>query len=111
MTWPTRPVGMTSQSTFGALSVDPRARQVFLSGTEVDLTRTEFDVLAALAAEPRMALSRLQILQAVWGPTWVGDQHVVDVHVGHIRRKLNDDPAAPRYIETVRGVGYRMGKG
>lgn len=101
----------SAPSTFGALSVDPRARQVFLSGTEVDLTRTEFDVLAALAAEPRMALSRLQILQAVWGPTWVGDQHVVDVHVGHIRRKLNDDPAAPRYIETVRGVGYRMGKG
>ena len=67
--------------------------------------------MAALAAEPRRALSRLQILQAVWGPTWVGDQHVVDVHVGHIRRKLNDDPAAPRYIETVRGGGYRMGKG
>ena len=45
----------------------------------------------------------------MWGPEWVGDEHLVDVHVGHIRRKLGDDPASPRFIRTVRGVGYRMG--
>lgn len=95
----------------GSLSIDLHVREVLLDDAVVDLTRTEFDVLAALAAQPRMALGRLQILQSVWGPSWVGDEHVVDVHVGHIRRKLNDDPASPRFIETVRGVGYRLGKG
>lgn len=95
----------------GALSIDLHVREVLLDDVTIDLTRTEFDVLAALAAQPRLALGRRQILQAVWGPSWVGDEHVVDVHVGHIRRKLNDDPAMPRFIETVRGVGYRLGKG
>ncbi|HEY9564899.1 MAG TPA: response regulator transcription factor, partial [Nocardioides sp.] len=95
----------------GPLSIDLHVREVLLDGTVIDLTRTEFDVLAALAAQPRMAFGRLQILQSAWGPSWVGDEHVVDVHVGHIRRKLNDDPASPRFIETVRGVGYRLGRG
>jgi DNA-binding response OmpR family regulator len=58
-----------------------------------------------------MAFSRRQLIGAVWGPVWVGDEHLVDVHVGHLRRKLGDDPAAPRFIRTVRGVGYRMGEG
>ena len=95
----------------GPLSIDLHVREVLLDGASIDLTRTEFDVLAALATQPRMAFGRLQILQSVWGPSWVGDEHVVDVHVGHIRRKLNDDPTTPRFIETVRGVGYRLGKG
>lgn len=95
----------------GALSIDLHVREVLLDDVVIDLTRTEFDVLAALATQPRMALGRLQILQSVWGPSWVGDEHVVDVHVGHIRRKLDDDPNDPRFVETVRGVGYRLGKG
>lgn len=95
----------------GALSIDLHVREVLLDGAVIGLTRTEFDVLAALAAQPRMALGRLQILRSVWGSSWVGDEHVVDVHVGHIRRKLNDDATTPRFIETVRGVGYRLGKG
>ena len=77
----------------------------------VDLTRTEFDVLAALAARPRMAFSRRQLIEVVWGESWVGDEHLVDVHIGHLRRKLGDDAASSRYIRTVRGVGYRMGTG
>jgi DNA-binding response OmpR family regulator len=56
-------------------------------------------------------LSRRQLLDAVWTESWVGNDHLVDVHVGHLRRKLGDDPAAPRYVITVRGVGYRMGSG
>lgn len=95
----------------GPLSIDLHIREVLLDGAVIDLTRTEFDVLAALAAQPRLVLGRIQILQSVWGPAWVGDEHVVDVHIGHIRRKLNDDPVTPRFIETVRGVGYRLGKG
>ena len=94
--------------TFGAMSVDTVARTVTLDGASVELTRTEFDLLAAMAARPRAAFTRRQLLEAVWGDTWFGDEHVVDVHVGHVRRKLGDDGASPTYIRTVRGVGYGM---
>ena len=87
------------------------AREVHLDGGVVELTRTEFDLLAALSGRPRMAFGRRQLIDAVWGQDWVGDEHLVDVHIGHLRRKLGDDPAAPRFIRTVRGVGYRMGEG
>jgi DNA-binding response OmpR family regulator len=84
---------------------------VWLDGEPVALTRTEFDLLATLSHRPRMAFSRRQLIDTVWGPAWVGDEHLVDVHVGHLRRKLGDDAAQPRFIRTVRGVGYRMGPG
>ncbi len=96
---------------FSALTVDIGAREVHLDGEPVELTRTEFDVLAALAARPRMVFARRQLIEAVWGEGWVGDEHLVDVHIGHLRRKLGDDPANPVFIKTVRGVGYRMGSG
>ncbi|WP_324649970.1 response regulator transcription factor [Georgenia sp. H159] len=96
---------------FGPLTVDVVGRDVTLDGEAVELTRTEFDVLAALAARPHVAFSRRQLIEAVWGPGWVGDEHLVDVHVAHLRRKLGDDASAPRFIRTVRGVGYRMGPG
>ncbi len=96
---------------FGSLRIDPSGRDVTLDAEPVTLTRTEFDVLATLSARPRLAFTRHQLIEAVWGPAWVGDEHLVDVHVAHLRRKLGDDPAAPRFIRTVRGVGYRMGTG
>ncbi len=96
---------------FGALTLDPLAREVHVGPEAVELTRTEFDVLATLSARPRQAFSRRQLIESVWGGDWVGDEHLVDVHVGHIRRKVGDDAADPRYIVTVRGVGYRMGTG
>jgi DNA-binding response OmpR family regulator len=96
---------------FGSLALDPAAREVRVSDRVVELTRTEFDVLAALAARPRQAFTRRQLIDAVWGGDWIGDEHLVDIHVGHVRRKLGDDPADPHYILTVRGVGYRMGTG
>jgi DNA-binding response OmpR family regulator len=86
-------------------------RDVWLADEPASLTRTEFDVLAALSARPRMVFSRRQLVDAVWGETWVGDEHLVDVHIGHLRRKLGDDASEPRFIRTVRGVGYRMGTG
>jgi DNA-binding response OmpR family regulator len=94
---------------FGPLRIDVSAREVSVDGASVALTRREFDVLAALAARPRMVFSRRALIGAVWGDTWVGDEHLVDVHIGHLRRKLGDDPTAPRFVLTVRGVGYRMG--
>jgi DNA-binding response OmpR family regulator len=96
---------------FGALRIDVAGREVFIDDQPITLTRTEFDVLAALSARPSVVLSRRQLLDAVWAESWVGNEHLVDVHIGHLRRKLGDDPAAPSYVMTVRGVGYRMGSG
>ena len=96
---------------FGALEVDPLAREVRVGGTPVALTRTEFDLLDALTEHPRQAFSRRQLIDRVWNSDWVGDEHLVDIHIGNMRRKLRDDPRAPRYVVTVRGIGYRMGAG
>lgn len=96
---------------FGPLSIDVAGRQVTLDGEPITLTRTEFDILAALSSRPGVVWSRRQLINTVWGEPWVGNDHLVDVHVGHVRRKLGDNPAAPRFVVTVRGVGYRMGTG
>lgn len=93
---------------FGGLLVDLAGRRVQVDGAPIDLTRTEFDILALLASSPSVAFSRRRIINEVWNQSWVGDEHVVDVHVAHLRRKLGDDPGTPRYVDTVRGVGYRM---
>lgn len=107
---PTEPVDQPAL-TIGSLQVDPVGRTVTVDGDAVELTRTEFDILAALSARPRSAFTRSQLIEAVWGGEWYGDEHVVDVHIGHLRRKLADDAAEPRFIRTVRGVGYGMGPG
>ena len=96
---------------FGDLVVDPAAREVLLGGRPVELTRLEFDLLDVLSESPRVAFSRRRLLDHIWGESWFGDDHVVDVHIANLRQKLGDDPRSPRYIRTVRGVGYRMGTG
>lgn len=102
---------LTEQLVFGGLSIDPSAREVHLDGEPVALTRTEFDVLAALAAHPRQVFTRQSLINAVWGADWVGDEHLVDVHILHVRQKLGDSAKEQKYVRTVRGVGYRMGPG
>lgn len=92
----------------GELEIDTGAREVRAGGRAVELTRIEFDLLDALSGQPRVVFSRDQLLERVWGPTWFGDDHVVDVHLSKLRQKLGDDPQNPRYISTVRGVGYRF---
>jgi DNA-binding response OmpR family regulator len=96
---------------FGDLHINVDGREVHIDDTPIMLTRTEFDVLETLSSRPGTVLSRRQLLASVWGESWVGADNIVDVHVGHLRRKLGDDPALPRYVATVRGVGYRMGTG
>ena len=94
----------------GPLSIDVDGREVHIDEAEIMLTRTEFDLLDALSSRPGKVIGRRQLIEIVWGETWVGSDNIVDVHVGHLRRKLGDDPTRPRYVTTVRGVGYRMGR-
>ena len=96
---------------FGPLAIDVAGRQVFLDGKVIALTRTEFDILATLSSRPGVVWGRRQLIDSVWGEPWVGNDHLVDVHVGHLRRKLGDSASEPRFVMTVRGVGYRMGAG
>lgn len=95
----------------GGLEIDIEGRLALLDGVELDLTRTEFDLLATLLSGPRRVWPRETLLRTVWGTDWVSDGHLVEVHMANLRRKLGDDPRSGRYIRTVRGVGYRLGVG
>jgi len=95
-------------STPAGLQVDEGRRLVRVDGSPVELTALEFNLLVTLARDPGIVVSRQGILDGLWGPAFVGDDHLVDVHVANLRRKLGDDPASPRFVETVRGVGYRL---
>jgi two-component system, OmpR family, response regulator RegX3 len=97
-----RPEPETPQT--GRLSIDRRARRVFVDGAEISLTPKEHDLLAFLAEAPGAAFTREQIMEAVWDENWFGPTRTLDVHVGALRRKLGDAAA----IETVRGVGFRL---
>ncbi len=92
----------------GDLVIDTRRRRVTVGGTPIALTTIEFDLLLALAEEPGIVLGRQRLLDRVWGLDYVGDEHVVDVHLANLRRKLGEEAATPRFIETVRGIGYRL---
>jgi DNA-binding response OmpR family regulator len=100
-------VGAAAAPTSG-LEVDERRRLVRVDGVTVDLTALEFDLLALLARDPGTVVRRTELLDRLWGAEFVADDHLVDVHIANLRRKLGDDPASPRFIETVRGVGYRL---
>lgn len=93
---------------FNGLRLEVDARVVELDGQQLDLTRIEFDILAELTAEPKRVFSREQLLSSVWGGEWFGDDHMVDVHVGNLRRKLGESGSNPRFIRTVRGVGFKF---
>ncbi len=97
--------GVMSQ---GGLTVDSERRHVHLDGRDVDLTFTEFEVLNILMRHPGRAFTREELLRRVWGDDFYGDTRTVDVHIRHLREKLEEEMAAPRFIETVRGVGYRF---
>ncbi|HET7727827.1 MAG TPA: response regulator transcription factor [Candidatus Limnocylindrales bacterium] len=89
------------------LEVDGARRTATVDGRRVKLTRTEFDLLALLARAPGVVMDRAAMLAAVWGAGY-DDGHLVDVHVANLRRKLGDDPDRPRFVETVRGIGFRL---
>jgi DNA-binding response OmpR family regulator len=90
------------------LEVDVPRRLVRIDDRPVELTALEFNLLAVLARSPGVVISRRVLLDEVWGSSLAGDDHLVDVHIANLRRKLGDHPASPRFVETVRGVGYRL---
>lgn len=92
----------------GGLTVDTVRREAKLEDEGVALTAMEFDLLATLASEPGVVFGRDRLLEKLWGGDYFGSDHVIDVHVANLRKKLGDDPQDPRYVQTVRGVGYRF---
>ncbi len=105
-----RPVTVAEQQrlTFDQLSIDPIRREVTLADDIVPLTALEFDLLHFLAGHPGRVWRRSELIQKVWDYEYVGDQRVVDVHIGQIRKKIEIDTNQPTLIQTVRGVGYKF---
>ena len=98
----------TLQLVFSRLRIDPASRQVWKDDPPVELTPLEFDLLHALARSRGRVLSREQLIEQVWGHDYYGDERVADVHLARIRKKIEDEPATPTLIVTVRGAGYRF---
>ncbi len=101
-------VGSEVSRVFDDLTIDTGSREVTVGGVLADLTRIEFDLLDTLSASPKVVFNRQQLLDRVWGPGWHGDDHVVDVHIANLRKKI-DKPGGKSWVRTVRGVGYSMG--
>jgi len=102
----TRPSG--TQTVHGDLRVDGPGRRVWVGANEIDLAPKEFDLLAVLVREAGTVVTREHLIDEVWDEHWFGPTKTLDMHVSSLRRKLGDDSAAPRFISTVRGVGYRF---
>ena len=102
-----RPAGR-SPVTIGAITLDPAARTVTRDGEHVEMAAKEFDLLQHLMSHPGTVLRREEIMDEVWDPHWFGPTKTLDVHISWLRKKIEDDPSSPRYITTVRGVGFRF---
>jgi DNA-binding response OmpR family regulator len=90
------------------LQIDASSRRGFKNGTEIQLTTREFDLLFKLMSHAGQAVSREELIATVWGRDWSGDVRTLEVHVRWLRVKIEDDPTIPRFIQTVRGYGYRF---
>lgn len=90
------------------LIVIPDKHEVYLGEDRLELTPKEYELLYVMAAHPGKVFTREALLERVWGYESLGDARTVDVHIRHLRQKLRDDPAFPEYVETVRGIGYRL---
>lgn len=90
------------------LAIDTARREVIAGGRKVELTASEFQILAFLASRYGEVYSRDEIMSHLWGGDFYGETRAADVHIQHIRQKIEPDPKNPRYIQTVRGTGYRF---
>ncbi|MBF6593641.1 MAG: response regulator transcription factor [Thermaceae bacterium] len=100
--------GLRDHLRFGDLELRPKKRLAYLGGEPLSLSKLEFNLLLTLAQHPGLVWSRERLLERVWGSDYPGIDRVVDVHMVALRKKLGDDAENPRYLETVRGVGYRF---
>jgi DNA-binding response OmpR family regulator len=100
--------GEAAAARFGSVELDVAGRRIVVAGTEVESTAREFDLLLFLHSHPGTVFSREQLMQQVWGPNHFGTVRTVDNFIARLRAKIEDDPDQPKYIETVRGVGYRF---
>jgi DNA-binding response OmpR family regulator len=100
--------GANSRLRFGSLEIVPAEGVVTNDGAEVHLTKTEFRLLVELATNPQKVLSREALLERVWGHGYFGDGRLVDVHIRRLRTKVEADPANPRHVVTIRGLGYKL---
>jgi DNA-binding response OmpR family regulator len=103
-----KPDSATTTMRFGDLEIIPDAGVVKRNGQELHLTKTEFRLLCELASSPGRVFSREVLLERVWGYGYFGDGRLVDVHVRRLRTKIESDPANPRHVATVRGLGYKL---
>ena len=107
-----RPVSTSTSSDHviatGDLVINARSREVILHGDVVDVTKTEFDLLVIMATHPRQVFTARQLFQFVWSSQYFDADHVIETHISRLRRKLGESGSHPRYIHTVRGVGYRF---
>lgn len=92
----------------GQVEIDPSSRRVMNCGKTLELTRKEYDLLYALMMRAGKVIARNDLIDKVWQTDWVGDTRTLDVHIRWLREKIENDPSHPRYIQTVRGVGYRF---
>jgi two-component system response regulator RegX3 len=92
----------------GDVNLDPGRHEVTLGGTPLELSRKEFDLLQTLMEEAGSVITRESLIERVWDMNWFGSTKTLDVHISGLRKKLDDDPKTPRYIHTVRGVGFRF---
>lgn len=97
-----------SRLVFGDLEIIPQEGVVMMGGTDLHLTKTEFRLLVELASSPGRVFSREALLERVWGHGYFGDGRLVDVHIRRLRTKVERDPANPRHVVTVRGLGYKL---
>lgn len=94
--------------TIGQLVIYPEKYEVVFSGNKLELTPKEFELLQYMASHPGRVMTRDQLLNAVWNYDFVGDSRIVDVHISHLREKIEEDTKQPKYIKTVRGLGYKL---
>jgi two-component system alkaline phosphatase synthesis response regulator PhoP len=101
-------VPKTSPMEIGDVRLDAAAHKAYKQGGELTLTQKEYDLLHTLMSRAGQVVSRADLLDRVWGVEWLGDTRTLDVHIRWLREKVEEDPSQPRYVQTVRGVGYRF---
>lgn len=101
-------VAHSSQLQIGAVRIDVGARRIYKENQALILTQKEYELLYVLMSQAGQVVTRAELLDKVWGTSWLGDTRTLDVHIRWVRQKIEENPSQPRYVQTVRGIGYRF---